>query len=68
MASAFPSPTLKARVFYNNAPKDLISLKGRIYEVCNEITIDEIVTAISNLNHRMQFLENAHGDHFEHLL
>ena len=36
--------TLKARVFNNDARKDLMSLKDRI----NEITIDEISSAISN--------------------
>ena len=60
--------TLKARLFNNDAPKDLTSLKDRINEVCNEITIDEISSAISNLNQRMQLLENALGGHFEHLL
>ena len=61
--------TLKVRVFYNNVSKDLISLKeNRICEVFNEVTIDEIAATISNLNQRMQLLENANGSHFEDLL
>ena len=42
--------------------------KWGICGVCNEITIDKITDAIFNINQGMQFLESAHGDHFEHLL
>jgi len=53
--------TLKARVINYDALKDFTSLKDRINEVCNEITIDEITSAFSNLNQRIQLLENALG-------
>ena len=45
--------TLMAQVFHNDASKDLISLKGRIYEVYSEITIDEIAVGIFHLIQRM---------------
>ena len=53
--------TLNALVFHNNTLKDLIFLKSRICEVCNEITIDGISAGISNLNQRMQLFANAHS-------
>jgi len=60
--------TLKVNLFYNNALKELIYLKNLIRKVITEIKIDEITTAISRLNRRIQLLENAYGDHFKYLL
>ena len=60
--------TLKARVFHNNAPRDLQTLKSRIAEECDAFTVGELAAAISNLSERCHLLDQVDGGHFEHLM
>jgi hypothetical protein len=57
--------TLKARVFHNNPPRSLESLKTRIIEECARFTVEEFAAAISNLTIRLYFTLDANGGHIE---
>ena len=60
--------TLKARVFHNNAPRDLQTLKSTIAEECDAFTVGELAAAISNLSERCQLLDQVDSGHFDYLM
>ena len=59
---------LKARVFHYFKPNNIGSLKQRIIEVWNDVTIDELTRAVHNLETRVKLLIEENGANIEQLL
>ncbi|KAA3669773.1 uncharacterized protein DEA37_0011453 [Paragonimus westermani] len=60
--------TLKARVFHQFKPDNIDSMKQRIVDVWNDITLDELSRAVHNLEARVELVIQHDGGYIEQLL
>jgi hypothetical protein len=59
---------IKARVYHENKPKNLIELQARIEEECARVTLEEVQHAVSDISNRLLLVNEEKGGLFQHLL
>lgn len=59
---------IKARVYHENKPKNLVELRARIEEECARVTLEEVKHAVSHISYRLQLVIEERGGLFQHLL
>ncbi|GAA57110.1 hypothetical protein CLF_112178 [Clonorchis sinensis] len=47
---------IKARVYHENKPKNLVELRERIEEECAQVTLEEVKHAVSHISYRLQLV------------
>ncbi|GAA57304.1 transposable element Tc3 transposase [Clonorchis sinensis] len=56
---------IKARVYHENKPKNLVELRARIEEECARVTLKEVKHAVSHISCRFQLVTEERGSFFE---
>ena len=59
---------LKAKVYHQFIPATCDSLKEKIIEEVNKVSLEEICSAVHNLEKRCECVVSQNGGHFEHIL
>ena len=58
---------LKARIYHSFKPQNLDDLQQRIQDEIDNISVDELSSAVGNIRHRIDLVREVNGGTFAHL-